>query len=153
MKLSELIEKYRDCEVKEELVDMVVKPKGYWIPKMGEKYWMINSSGEVVDEYWESHPYDYFALNKRNVYQTEEEAQFALDMYNFCKERSFEPDWGDSDQYKFALYLDYDLRKVYWATYKYINRFVPFYYRTEQAVQEIMYKYSFEELEKYYGRV
>ena len=39
-------------------------------------------------------------LSKRNVYRTEEEAQFALDMYNFCKERSFEPDWEDSNQNK-----------------------------------------------------
>ncbi len=35
MKLSEFIEKYGDCEVTDELMEML-KPKGDWIPKKGE---------------------------------------------------------------------------------------------------------------------
>ena len=152
MKLSELIEKYGDCEVTDELMKMV-NTKGDWIPKMNDKYWMINGFGKVVDERWESCAYDYFALNKRNFYQTEEEAKFALDMYRFCKERSFEPDWEDCNRFKYYLYLDYNNKE---ANYNYTDNFyhcIPFYYLTAEAVKEIINKYSFEELEKYYGRV
>ena len=152
MKLSELIEKYGDCEVTDELMEML-KPKGDWIPKMNDTYWKINICGEVVYSLWEDCYYDYFALNKRNVYQTEEEARFALDMYNFCKKRNFEPDWEDRNRFKYYLYLDYNNKE---ANYNYTDSFnhcSPFYYPTEKAVQEIINKYSFEELEKYYGRV
>lgn len=152
MKLSELIEKYGDREVSDELIEML-KPKEDWIPKMNDKYWKINCSGKVEAECWEDCYYDYFALNKRNVYRTEEEAQFALDMYRFCKKRSFEPDWEDRNRFKYYLYLDYNNKE---ANYNYTDSFnhcSPFYYPTEKAVQEIINKYSFEELEKYYGRV
>ena len=152
MKLSEFIEKYGDHEVADELIEML-KPKGDWIPKMNDTYWKINICGEVVYGLWEDCYFDYFALNKRNVYRTKEEAQFALDMYNFCKERSFEPDWENGDQDKFGLYLNHAPRqKGYWK-YLDVNTFLPFYYPSKEVVQEIIDKYSFEELEKYYGRV
>lgn len=151
MKLSELMEKYGDYEVSEELLEMI-KPKGEWTPNIGEEYWFI-SCGEVIGITWENHPCDLFCLGKRNVYQTKEEAQFALDMYNFCKERSFEPYWDDCSQTKFTLYLDYELRKADWEPYDYRRYFEPFYYPTEEAVKEVIDKYSFEEIEKYYGKV
>ena len=152
MKLSEFIEKYGDCEVTDELMEMV-KPKGDWKPKNGEKYYFIISSLEIIYETYVNAETDNNRLSKRNVYQTEEEAQFALDMYHFCKERSFEPDWENGDQDKFGLYLNLARRqKGYWK-YLDVNTFVPFYYPSKEAVQEIIDKYSFEELEKYYGRV
>ena len=152
MKLSEVIEKYGDCEVNGKLVEML-KPKGDWIPKMNDTYWKINICGEVVYGLWEDCYFDYFALNKRNVYRTKEEAQFALDMYNFCKERSFEPDWDDMDQFKYNLYLNYKNKIKDYSCNVSANIFEPFTYPTVEAVEEIINKYSFEDLEKYYGRV
>ena len=152
MKLSEVIEKYGDCEVNGKLVEML-KPKGDWIPKMNDTYWKINICGEVVYGLWEDCYFDYFALNKRNVYRTKEEAQFALDMYNFCKERSFEPDWGDDNEIKCYLYLRYEDKKADYSKIFSFNYFSPFYYPTAEAVKEIIDKYSFEEIKKYYGRV
>ena len=152
MKLSELIEKYGDCEVTDELMEML-KPKGDWKPKNGEKYYFIISSLEIIYETYVNAETDNNRLSKRNCYKTEEEAQFALDMYNFCKERSFKPDWENGDQDKFGLYLNHARRqKGYWK-YLDVNTFVPFYYPSKEVVQEIIDKYSFEELEKYYGRV
>ena len=151
MKLSELIEKYGDCEVKEELVDMVVKPKGDWKPKIKDKYFYINARGECNFSWWGGSTVDCYRLEKRNVYRTEEEAQFSLDMYNFCKERSFEPDWGKESQCAYFLFLNKN--KVY-TDYLYSDRhFLPFYYPSAKAAEEIINKYSFEELAKYYGRV
>ena len=152
MKLSEFIEKYGDCEVTDELMEMV-KPKGDWEPWLGENYYFISEVLQVSLARNKGDDYAYARIMKRNVYRTKEEAQFALDMYNFCKERSFKPDWEDCDQTKFLLYLDYDSRKVYWSMYEYSKQFAPFYYLSKEEVQEIIDKYSFEELAKYYGRV
>ena len=152
MKLSEFIEKYGDCEVTDELMEMI-KPKGDWKPKNGEKYYFIISSLEIIYETYVNAETDNNRLSKRNCYKTEEEAQFALDMYNFCKERSFEPDWDDLEQTKYTLYLDYRNKVADWMTCDDRKYFEPFYYQTKEVVQEIINKYSFDELAKYYGRV
>ncbi len=152
MKLSEFIEKYGDCELTDELMEML-KPKGDCKLQIGEEYWMINGFGKVVDERWESWAYDYFALNKRNVYRTEEEAQFALDMYNLCKERSFKPDWDSMVQSKYYLILNNKDKEVNYNCRTWIDCCDPFYYPTAKAVNEVIDKYSFDELAKYYGRV
>ena len=152
MKLSEFIEKYGDCEVTDELMEML-KPKGDWKPKNGEKYYFIISSLEIIYETYVNAETDNNRLSKRNCYKTEEEAQFALDMYNFCKERSFKQDWENSNQLKYYLYLDYNNKE---ANYNYTDSFnhcIPFYYPTAEAVNEVINKYSFDELAKYYGRV
>ena len=152
MKLSELIDKYGDCEVSDELVEML-KPKGDWKPKNGEKYYFIISSLEIIYETYVNAETDNNRLSKRNCYKTEEEAQFALDMYNFCKERSFEPDWEDDSQCKYYLYLYYRNKEVNFNCTDSFNHCYQFYYPSKEAVQEIIDKYSFDELEKYYGRV
>ena len=152
MKLSELIEKYGDCEVTDELMEML-KPKGDWKPKNGEKYYFIISSLEIIYETYVNAETDNNRLSKRNCYKTEEEAQFALDMYNFCKERSFEPDWGDENQCKYYLYLDCKYKEINYMFDNNLNHFKPFYYPTAEAVNEVINKYSFDELAKYYGRV
>ena len=152
MKLSEFIEKYGECEVTDKLIEML-KPKGDWEPWLGENYYFISEDLQVSLARNKGDDYAYVRIMKRNVYRTKEEAQFALGMYHFCKERSFEPDWENGDQAKFGLYLNLAPRqKGYWK-YLDVNTFVPFYYPSKEAVQEIIDKYSFEELEKYYGRV
>ena len=152
MKLSELIEKYGDCEVTDELMEML-KPKGDWEPWLGENYYFISEDLQVSLARNKGDDYAYVRIMKRNVYRTKEEAQFALGMYHFCKERSFEPDWEDRNRFKYYLYLDYNNKE---ANYNYTDSFnhcSPFYYPTAKAAEEIINKYSFEELAKYYGRV
>ena len=152
MKLSELIEKYGDCEVSDELVEML-KPKGDWEPWLGENYYFISEDLQVSLARNKGDDYAYARIMKRNVYRTKEEAQFALGMYHFCKERSFEPDWGDENQKKYFLYLDCKYKEINYMFDNNLNHFKPFYYPSKEVVQEIIDKYSFEELEKYYGRV
>ena len=74
-------------------------------------------------------------------------------MYNFCKERSFDPDWGNGNQNKYLLILDNSRNTCEVSSCFVTNHFAPFYYPTIEAVQEVIDKYSFDELAKYYGRV
>lgn len=152
MKLSELINKYGDFEITDEVVKLI-EPKEGWKPKRGEEYWVVDTAGNVVCVEWYGYGCDLFNLDKRNVYRTKEEAQFALDMYNFCKERSFTPNWKDETEPRFYLSLDYEDNAGYSKYSEYLNEFHPFYYPTYDAVEEVIHQYSFEELEKYYGRV
>lgn len=152
MKLSEFIEKYGNCEVSDELMEML-KPKEDWKPQIGEEYCLITTVLGICYDNYSNTECDNNRLSKRNVYRTEEEAQFALDMYHFCKERSFEPDWDDEDQCKYYLYLDCKYKEINYMFDNNLNQFKPFYYQTKEAAQEIIDKYSFEEIEKYYGRV
>lgn len=152
MKLSEFIKKYGDFEIADE-VQKLIEPKEGWKPKKGEEYWIVSTTGEVVCVEWYGYGCDLFNFDKRNVYRTKEEAQFALDMYEFCKKRSFEPNWKDRSEERYYLYLDIEDHNVYGGSTIYLNGFRPFYYPTYDAVQEVIHQYSFEELEKYYGRV
>lgn len=152
MKLSEFIEKYGDREVTDELMEMI-KHKDEWVPKLKEDYYFITGGGTVRKNTFKCSERDIFKISKRNCYQTEEEVQFALDMYHFCKERSFEPNWEDNCQCKYYLYLD---RRDKSADFSYtigFSRIAPFYYPTVKEVEEIINKYSYDELAKYYGRV
>lgn len=152
MKLSEFIDKYGNCEVSDELLGMI-NSKDEWVPKLKEGYYCITGVGSVSNNTFKGGDYDKFRVDKRNCYQTKEEAQIALDMYNFCKERSFEPDWEDSNQSKYFLYLNCEAKICDYDYVASFNRMLPFYYPTKEVAQEIINKYSFEELAKYYGRV
>lgn len=150
MKLSEVIKKYGDFYITDEMVK-TIEPK--LKPEVGKTYYAVELGGTVVHLTWEGNERDLFRLNKRNVYRTEEEAQFALDMYNFCKERSFTPDWTNENEYKYFLVLNYDKRKAHWCRNTSFCRFTSFCYPTLDAVNEVIHRYTFDELAEYYGRV
>lgn len=151
MKISEFIERYGDYEVTYELMELIETKE--WKPSWGEEYWCIDSWGYINHNILDDTRADKFRLQKRNVYRTQEEAQFALDMYNFCKERSFKPDWNDKDQLKYYICLKHNAQEIDVSTFCSFNEFKPFYYPTKKVAQEVINEYSFEELEKYYGRV
>lgn len=151
MKLSEVIKKYGDFEITD---DVVKKISPEFKPEVGKTYYAVELGSTVVHLTWEGNERDLFRLNKRNVYRTKEEAQFALDMYNFCKERSFTPDWTDENEYKYFLVFDFDNeREADWCWNTSFCQFSPFYYPTKDAVKEVIHRYTFDELAEYYGRV
>lgn len=149
MKLSEVIKKYGDFEITDEMIK-TIEPE--FKPKVGETYWAV-IGGSTYPFTWEDNKTDLFSFNKHNVYRTKEAAQFALDIYNFCKERSFTPNWKDETVPKYYLYLDCEDNAVYSDCDEYLNEFHPFYYPTHDAVEEVLHKYTFDELAEYYGRV
>lgn len=150
MKLSKVIKKYGDFEITDEMVK-TIEPKLKL--EVGKTYYAVELGGTVVHLTWEGNERDLFRLNKRNVYRTKEEAKFALDMYKFCKERSFTPDWTDENEYRYILVLDYDEREANWCRGTSFCQFPPFYYLTCDAVKEVIRRYTFDELAAYYGRV
>lgn len=121
--------------------------------KFGEEYYFVADDGSICTGCWCGCSADKFRLSKRNFYQIKEQCQFALDMYKFCKERSFDPDWNDCEQDKWKIYLGNDTGLAKIMSFNYHDHFSPFYYPTREAAQEVIDKYSFEELEEYYGRV
>lgn len=156
MKLTEFVKKYDDVEVNEKELCAwlgIEHNTQKWIPDVGQRYCFISDLCIPRSNTWDSDNTDKFRLTKRNVYQTKEQCQFALDMYYFCQERSFEPAWGDVLQDKWQIYLDTEDKLVRIEKLEIIKHFSPFYYPTRALAQEVIDKYSFEELEEYYGRV
>lgn len=48
-------------------------------PNMGDEYWYINEGGEVLRDEWGDFGYEKSMLTIGNVYQTENEAEFAVE--------------------------------------------------------------------------
>lgn len=157
MKLSEFFKTYEDVEIDECKVCEVFKiqkRKGKQrVPKIDEKYWFVGNNGRIFRCIYQSDIIDNFRISKRNFYQTEQQCEFALDMHNFCQELSFEPDWSDGEQEKYLIGLFNGRKSVEAIKASFRNSFAPYYYPTEAAAQEVVDKYSFEELAEYYGRV
>ena len=49
--------------------------KKSWIPKCGDKYWLINSQGLIYDEVWEGAIHEYAFLKSGWVFRTKKEAK------------------------------------------------------------------------------
>ena len=62
-------------DVKKEVEKVKVK----WIPKQGEKYYYIKTTGDVDFLYWDGHSHDNGRLTFNNCFRTREEAEEKLD--------------------------------------------------------------------------
>lgn len=50
---------------------------GEWVPKHGQRYFLIHLDGEIDEELWTSHKFDTALLSQRNVFPTEAIAEAA----------------------------------------------------------------------------
>lgn len=110
MKLSEAIEKYGDCEVKSELIDLIdTNPKTIYDLKKGDEYYSISYYGDINQHIFINDYCDNCALSIGNIFLTEREARIASEKlkvetilrkysYNFSQE-----EWNDEDVYKFYI--------------------------------------------------
>ena len=112
MKLKELLEKYSDVEITEEqekhIKDLLgIKESKKWKPGLNEKYFFIDSYGDVKDEYTDHEQnaeWDDYRILINNCFQTKEEAEFRLEqikvyneLKNFADENNEEIDWYSSN--------------------------------------------------------
>lgn len=112
MKLSELIEKHGNKEVDEQAVINMLGLKKLDKPKMGERYWFVNT---VVDfTVWEDDDIDSYYYSQGNCFPTKEKAK----LYNrvletesklrqYAKEHNEGAiDWDNTGQEKCNIVLD-----------------------------------------------
>lgn len=80
MKLKDLNEKYREYEVKEGFMDLLIKPspKTVWDLEEGDKYYYVYGDGCPDLSIWHEYNYERNARNLGNVFLTKEDAEFEL---------------------------------------------------------------------------
>lgn len=82
MNLTEVIEKYGNFELSEEIVEKLeslTRPKNIFNLKHHDDYWWINGEGFVDVDSWSNWGVDFSRLKIGNIFMTEEEAKADLE--------------------------------------------------------------------------
>lgn len=158
MKLSELMEKYGEYEVKEGFMDLLEKPKPktIWDLKDGDRYCYITADGELRFVSWQNDESDKNKLYIGNIFLTEEDTEFAVEhlkvtseLKKYAKEFSYE-EWMSSNTQKYYLYYNWPNNEVntdynYFSTYG--NQLL---FESGEKAQEAINAVGEERIKKYY---
>lgn len=152
LKNKALLEK----EVPAEILKMLglEKKKGF---EVGERYYYINSWGDVVLEMWYNYNIDIYRLKHNNAFHTEEEAAFKLEkqevlseLRQFAEENNTEEiDWSNYRQHKWHCCYDYEDKAIccsFTTSWRVLNNI---YFTSEELAQQAVAKVGEERLKKY----
>lgn len=126
-KIEKAINSMSDDKFNESLNELGVKENKQWVPKHGEKYWYVITTGDTINCHWLNDDFDSRLLLMNNVFKTEEEAwaqrNFNIEKAKLIKEiedSSDEIDWRDAEQEKHYLcyihdegIIDTDMNRVF----------------------------------------
>ena len=88
-----------------------------WKPDYGQKYWLLNSVGEVGQDAWCETQGDIARYEMGNVFRTEEEAIRERDKRRVTHKlrvlaKGFVPDWDTTFQQKWEIYYNYETEEL-----------------------------------------
>ena len=161
MKLQDYISKYGNIEVEEKQLNELlnIKESKVWKPNRGDEYYYIYADGDIKKLIYCGAHYDNDCLLLGNVYQTKEEAEFAvekrkieIELQRYADEHNDEIDWNNCNQWKFYIFYDCFNKKIYidcYLTYKSNDVYFTSKEIAEQAIEAI----GEERLKKYYFRM
>lgn len=127
MKLSELMEKYGEYEVKDGFMDLLEKPKpkSVWDLKNGDVYYFLTSYGYVMKTVLVNTDADNEKLSIGNAFLTEEDAEFAVERLKVIAElKRYAKEFGNED------WIGCNVKKYY------------FYYNSLDNKLEISFNYK-----------
>ena len=140
-------------------LDMPSEWKKHWIPSPNDKYYCVDSTGEVYGFscYDEARYGDNERIENYNMFPTKELTEKACNvsklgrlilLWQYANDCLFEPDWLDGIQYKYHIiydtrdknvHYDYSLRQksnnIYFETREQAEAFIKMY---EKEIKEIM---------------
>jgi hypothetical protein len=141
-------------------LEMPSKWKKHWTPKTGERYFYIDSQGEVYPNYIANFGYnevDQKRYENYNVFPTRELAEKAVNLsklermillWQYANDSLFEPDWLDGIQQKYYIIYDsrdenacYDYnfnqksKNIYFEKREHVKAFIDMY---EAEIKELM---------------
>lgn len=128
-----------------------------WKPSLGDKYYYINSNGDIKFSYYNTRSIDKRCIG--NFFKTDEEADHMVEKLKVIKElqdfaienRDEEIDWYDKEQDKWAICYDIEDKEIAYESGKKIKS-VPFnvYFSTKEDCEKAITKIGKERLERYY---
>lgn len=68
------------------LEEIAEKKEEEFKPKYGDKYWVVDGSGEPINQGWDGYPYDKIALENNAIFKTQEEAEFEAERLKVLRE-------------------------------------------------------------------
>ena len=156
MKLSEYIEKYGDCEVTDEIDKCIVKePKTVYDLKNGDKYFFLTGLGMIMTAIWRNGSGDHNRLSFGNVFLTEEEAKFAVELLKviaelkkYAKEFSDE-EWRNGGLRKYCIAFDAE-EHVVRICEAYFMKNNGIYFESEVKTKEAIVAVGKDRIKKYY---
>lgn len=125
-------------------------------PEYGDEYWVVDGSGEPINQGWDGYPYDKIALENNALFKTKEKAEFEAERLKVLREleklgRAFRP-YGEN----YSIELEYPLLhkerlsiSIFGATQ---HCFGNYYFDTEEEAQEAINKIGEERIKKYLFR-
>ena len=159
MKLSELMEKYGEYEVKEGFIELLEKPKpkSVWDLKYGDRYFFLTASGIVQGGIWRNDSSDFNRLRIGNTFLTVEDAEFArerlkviAELKKYAKEFSDE-DWARYNSVqKYYIYYNWSNGKVF-VNYNYFTSYGnQLLFESGEKAQEAIAAVGEDRIKKYY---
>lgn len=161
MKLKELLNQYSDVEITKEQEEQIkeylgIKPKK-WKPKFNEKYYYIDSYGDIMDSVFARDREDKYRLSINNCFETSEEAQFRLEqlkvyyeLKNFADENNDKIDWTEI-QYKYHICIDLtDPHQCLLVNQVVVTQHIgPIYFSSKHLAQQAIDKIGANRIKKY----
>lgn len=164
MKLKELLEQYSDVELTEEQEKQIkeylgIKDSKKWKPRLNEKYFFIDSYGDVKDEYTDHEQnaeWDDYRIFINNCFQTKEEAEFRLEqikvyneLKNFADDNNEEIDWKNECQEKYYIYLSHNDNNFIIGDMVYGQDIGQIYFSSRGLVEQAIEKVGEDRIKKY----
>lgn len=140
------------------LVEKANKPKSkVWKPKTDEKYWFVDSTGAIDWNYWSDCGVDNYRYTIGNCFETEEEAEFALENLKILaelqryakKHNECEIDWNEREQIKWQFDYAYGSERiVYYSSALRRTPILP-YFTSEIIAKQAVKEVGEERIKKY----
>lgn len=117
----------------------------YFVPKVGEKYWVIDELSIFIEFTNTKEDYDEINIKSGNCFATEQDAQDELNRRqalvriwnNYDDKYAWEIDWDNSDQVKYGIDYEHSRKKLsgnYFSEYQF-NTELPYFKSAEDRNQ------------------
>ena len=118
-------------------------------PRIGDKYWYLGDTGEILYENWDNVSFEEDRLGIGNVFKTEDEAKFAKKKLKVEAElRKFSRPFADGEENNHIKYSpSFDELSVL-TSFSYQDQGV-FYFESEEKAQQAIKSVGKERIKKY----
>lgn len=150
--LQEQQSKLTDLQAEIEKLKQAEQNGNQWEPKDNETYWLINSSGEIVHNYWKDYSFERFRLSIGNVFRTEEEAEFEVERRKVYTElKKYSREYIDNED-NYYMYYDVGNDDISYD-YEWTVKRTTLYFPSEEIARKAVATVGGDRVKKYYFEV
>ena len=118
-------------------------------PQEDDKYWCLGSSGEVMNTIYVGFDYEIDRLEFGNIFQTKEQAEFAVEKLRVEAElRKYSRPFKE-DEYNYYIFLDTDSDRIDVENRYYFPTQGTIYFESAEKVQQAIEAVGADRIKKY----